>query len=159
MTVSVRRADPAEAAGLAPVLTALCRRSKASWGYPPELLDRWANDLRIEPGDIVDDTVLVAETEHDGLVGFARVAQRTDHTQLKDLWVEPAAFRMGVGRSLWAAAIAVASDLAFDELRFAADPNAEPFYVHLGARRIGMLPSEIVNGRTLPLMAFDLRVR
>lgn len=157
MTTTIRRVDAAEAADLAPLLTELCRRSKASWGYPPELLERWANDLRIETDDIVRDPVLVAEVLTGNIVGFARIAARTDHTQLKDLWVEPVAMGTGVGRALWTAAVEVARSLPFDELRLAADPNAEPFYVRMGARRIGLAPSEVVNGRTLPLMAFDLR--
>jgi GNAT superfamily N-acetyltransferase len=161
MTIVVRRAEPAEADALAPVLTALCRRSKAHWGYPPELLVRWADDLRIEPADIIRDQVLVA-TDSDAadgdaaIAGFARVVERADHAQLADLWVEPTSMGTGVGRSLWSAAVNVARTLPSDELRFAADPNAEPFYERMGARRIGDLPSEVVQGRTLGLMAYDL---
>lgn len=157
MTVAIRRAEPTEADELAPVLTALCRRSKASWGYPTELLARWADDLRIDPDDITRDVVLVARTPDEAIGGFARVSARDDHTQLQDLWVEPACFGTGVGRALWDAAIGVARTLPFDELRLAADPNAEGFYERMGARRIGFAPSEVVNGRSLPLMGFDLR--
>ena len=53
----------------------------------------------------------------------------------------------GVGRALWDAAVAVARTLPFDELRLAADPNAEAFYERMGARRIGEVESEVVNGR------------
>ncbi len=164
MHVVVRPAAPSEAEVLAPRLTTLCRRSKAHWGYPPELLARWADDLRIEPADIVRDQVLLAtdsdaadDAADDAILGFARVVERADHAQLADLWVEPASMGAGVGRSLWAAAVEAARRLPFDELRFAADPNAEPFYERMGARRIGDLPSEVVDGRTLGLMAFDLK--
>jgi GNAT superfamily N-acetyltransferase len=157
VTVTIERADEVEADLLAPVLTALCRRSKAHWGYPPDLLARWADDLHISPADIVADAVLVARTPDDVVVGFARLGARADHTQLKDLWVEPASIGTGLGRTLWDAAVALARTSPHDELRFAADPNAEPFYRHMGARRIGFAPSEVVDGRTLPLMAFDLR--
>lgn len=153
----MRRAHESEADDLAPVLTALCRRSKASWGYPPGLLARWADDLRIEPGDIVADVVLVARSRSGTIMGFARVSERVDHTQLKDLWVEPAIMGRGVGRALWEAAVAVARTLPPDELRLAADPNAEPFYERMGARRIGEVESDVVNGRRLPLMGLDLR--
>ncbi len=147
---------------MAPVLTALCRRSKAHWGYPPELLARWADDLVIEPIDILRDQVLIATDssaagDDPGVVGFARVAERADHAQLADLWVEPTSMGAGVGRSLWDAAVQAARDLPSLELRFAADPNAEPFYGRMGAHRIGDLPSEVVQGRTLGLMVFDLR--
>lgn len=157
MTIAIERASIQEAVELAPVLTSLCRRSKASWGYPPELLARWADDLRIEPTDIEHDAVLVARQPDGTVVGFSRVALRADHSQLSDLWVEPTVMGSGIGRALWAAAIEVARTLPFDQLRLAADPNAESFYVRMGARRIGEVESEVVNGRRLPLMAFDLR--
>ena len=157
MSVSIRRAGESEATSLAPLLTALCRRSKASWGYPPELLARWVDDLHIEPDDIVRDVVLIAESQARAIEGFARVSARADHSQLKDLWVEPPGMGQGVGRALWNAAVVVARTMPFDELRFAADPNAEAFYERMGARRIGEVESEVVNGRRLPLMAFDLR--
>jgi len=157
MGITIRPAEPLEADDLAPRLTALCRRSKAHWGYPPELLDRWAADLRIDTADIVRDAVLVARTTDGQIAGFARVAQRADHSQLCDLWVEPAIIGTGVGAALWDAAVDVARSLPFDEMRFAADPNAEPFYERMGARVIGAVPSEVVQGRTLALMGFALR--
>src|SRR3954470_21781389 len=110
------------------MLTALCRRSKGSWGYPPELMERWAEDLRIEPGDIERDAVFLAWDPDGTILGFTRVALRADHSQLSDLWVEPGAMGPGVGRALWDAAVVYARTLPFEELRLAADPNAEPFY-------------------------------
>jgi len=35
-----------------------------------------------------------------------------------------------------------------------ADPDAEPFYLHHGARRIGEVPSGSIPGRMLPRLAF-----
>jgi len=153
----IARASADDAEMLAPTLTALCRRSKASWGYPAELLARWADDLRIAPVDIEHDAVLVCRRPSGPILGFSRVALRDDHSQLCDLWVEPGAMGMGVGRALWDAAVEVARALPFDQLHLDADPNAEPFYERMGARRIGEVDSEVVNGRRLPRMAFDLR--
>jgi hypothetical protein len=41
-------------------------------------------------------------------------------------------------------------------MEFESDPNAEPFYRHLGAERVGTTDSELVPGRTLPLMRYAL---
>src|SRR5262245_59115774 len=77
----IRRARPDEATALAPVLTDLCRRSKAHWGYDPELLERWADDLVVTAADIDRDAVLIAELEDAGgattgrVAGFARVSR------------------------------------------------------------------------------------
>lgn len=168
MTASlhIRRARPDEATRLAPVLTQLCRRSKAHWGYAPELLARWADDLRIAPEDIVRDAVLVAEVasaDGERVAGFARVSAgarlaRTAASppQLKDLWVEPRDIGSGVGRALFAAACEVARTLPADQLLIVADPHAEGFYLRMGARRIGEEDSEVVEGRRLPILLLEL---
>lgn len=165
----IRRAGPDEAEHLAPLLTDLCRRSKAHWGYDQALLERWSDDLRITPEDIVRDVVLLAEGHApDGassprILGFARVTQGARTTlatpapaQLKDLWVEPGDIRSGVGRALFGAACEVARTLPADQLLIVSDPNAEGFYLRMGARRIGEEPSEVVEDRRLPILLLDL---
>jgi ribosomal protein S18 acetylase RimI-like enzyme len=177
----IRRARADEGEQLAPILTALSRRSKAHWGYDPELLRRWLEDLSISPGDIDRDVVLVAETGAEPgaeagagpgihtsptpprIVGFARVTRGATPVvttpppaQLKDLWVEPGDIGTGVGRTLFAAACEVARTLPADQLLIVADPNAEGFYRHMGARRIGEEASEVVDGRRLPILLLDL---
>lgn len=161
----IRRARADEAEALAPVLTDLCRRSKAHWGYEPGLLGRWLDDLSIRPEDIDRDAVLVAEVG-DGPVrtaGFARVTEGArpaltgpGPAQLKDLWVEPGDIGSGVGRTLFAAACEVARTLPADQLLIVSDPNAEGFYLRMGARRIGEAASEAIDGRRLPMLLVDL---
>lgn len=161
----IRRARADEAADLAPLLTELARRSKAHWGYDADLLRRWADDLSIRPDDIDRDAVLVVETgdEPCRIVGFARVAEGVRHAggdaapaQLKDLWVEPTEMGSGIGRALFAAACEVARTLPAPGVLIVADPNAEGFYLRMGARRIGEEASDVVNGRRLPILLLDL---
>ena len=161
----IRRARADEAVDLAPILTDLSRRSKAHWGYDPDLLRRWADDLSIGPEDVERDAVLVAEVgeEPGRIAGFARVAEGTKPAitgpapaQLKDLWVEPAEVGSGIGRALFAAACEVARTLPADQLLIVADPNPEGFYLRMGARRIGEEASEVVDGRRLPILLLDL---
>lgn len=173
----IRRAAADEAETLAPLLTELCRRSKAHWGYDPRLLARWADDLRVTPQDIARDVVLLAEvpTTHGPdaggppaasarIAGFARITEGSRTTlaepapaQLKDLWVDPGDIGAGVGRALFVAAREVARTLSADQLLIVADPNAEGFYLRMGARRIGEEASEVIDGRRLPILLLDLR--
>lgn len=172
----IRRARLEEADTLAPRLTELCRRSKAHWGYPQELLERWADDLRIEPADIDRDVVLLAEATDDApggpdlshllLLGFARVGVDPDTdastgagpriARLHDLWVEPQVMGQGIGRTLMEAAIEVARTLPAERLRVVSDPNAEPFYERFGTTRVGEEDSDIVAGRRLPILELPL---
>ncbi len=165
----IRRARADEGPTLAAQLTDLCRRSKAHWGYDPELLDRWAGDLAITVDDIDRDVVLVAELG-DGddatrprIAGFARISRgvgtHIDHpapARLNDLWVEPDDIGTGVGSALFEASCEVARTLPADQMLVVADPNAEGFYVRMGARRIGEEASEMVDGRRLPILLIDL---
>lgn len=161
----IRRARPDEAHVLAPLLTDLSRRSKAHWGYDQALLARWLDDLSVSPEAIDRDAVLVAEVggAPARIVGFARVTEGAaavvtgpPPAQLKDLWVEPDAIGSGVGRALFGAACEVARTLPADRLLIVADPNAEGFYLRMGARRIGEEASEVVDGRRLPILLLDL---
>ncbi|MEZ4596103.1 MAG: GNAT family N-acetyltransferase [Chloroflexota bacterium] len=163
--VRIRRARADEADDLAPRLTELSRRSKAHWGYGRELLDRWLEDLSISPEAIGHDAVLVAETGDAPVrvLGFARVTRGARRevpgpapAQLKDLWVEPGDIGSGVGRALFVAACEVARTLPAERLLIVADPNAEGFYLRMGARRIGEEASEVVDGRALPILMLDL---
>ena len=36
------------------------------------------------------------------------------------------------------------------------DPYAEPAYIHMGARRVAMRPSDVFKGRQLPWLEMDL---
>ena len=72
------------------------------------------------------------------------------------LFVAPAAQGRGWGRRLFEHAVAVASTKSFGYFRIVSDPHAEAFYLHLGARRCGGVPSDLYPERILPVLRFDL---
>lgn len=141
-------------AGEADALTALARRAKAHWGYPPALLERFAADLVLGESAIAGDEVWVLDGDA-GPIGFHRVVIG-EPAVLEDLWVEPAAIGAGHGRRLWRHAAAVARMAGATAIELDADPNAVGFYERMGARRVGDTPSAVVPGRMLPRMRADL---
>jgi GNAT superfamily N-acetyltransferase len=147
----VRRATPHEAG----VLTGLALRSKAAWGYSDESMSRVADEMTISPEDVERDHVEVVE--FDGrVVGFYRLQRRGATAWLEDLFIEPGLLRSGWGRRLLERACEVAREWGAAELELESDPNAEAFYVHLGARRVGLVESRVVPGRQLPRMRLRL---
>jgi hypothetical protein len=63
----------------------------------------------------------------------------------------------GVGRTLFERARTLAAEAGADGLAIDADPNAEPFYLHMGARRVGEVRSEVDGQpRVRPLLHLDL---
>jgi GNAT superfamily N-acetyltransferase len=145
--IVLRAALPGEATAL----TALAIRSKAHWGYDAAFMELAAADLEITPEVIEDGTAFVAESGAD-VVGFYVLATVDAVPMLRDLWVEPAAIGAGVGAQLWAHMLEQARRLGYRTVRIQSEPNAEGFYVKMGARRVGSVESTVVKGRMLPLM-------
>ena len=150
MRERLRPARPDEAA----LLTALSHRSKASWGYPPELMERFVRDLEITPGEIRDGDVWVVEVAGT-CVGVCRLTIG-DVAVVEDLWIEPSAMGRGHGRRLWEHAVERARSAGASAIELDADPNAVTFYERMGARVVGETPSTAVAGRSLPRMRMDL---
>jgi GNAT superfamily N-acetyltransferase len=145
--------------GEAPILTELCLRSKAHWGYDPAFMVAAARLLRIGEADIRAGNVLVARrTERGEPCGVAVLAplRRPDWCELSHLFVAPECLRLGIGRALFLAATALAKEQGATHLSILADPYAAPFYERLGARRCGEAPSGVVPNRMLPLFDFAI---
>lgn len=141
----LRPAEPTEAGEI----TALARRSKGYRGYDQEVLDRMRDLLTMSTDQIRAGLVVVAE--QDGvLVGYYQLGGEPPHGELMDMFLEPDVIGTGVGRRLWEHAVESACKRGFESLNLESDPHAEPFYLHMGAERIG--EREVGPGRVLPLM-------
>ena len=102
---------------------------------------------------VVAGSARVTVAERDGhLVGFYALAGEPPQGTLEDLFVEPDHIGTGVGRALWEHAMVAARTLGFERLTLEADPGAEPFYLAMGAHRIGSVPSGSIPGRFIPLL-------
>lgn len=64
------------------------------------------------------------------------------------------AIGQGIGAQLLAHAVLTMRRDGAGMLRIASDPNAEGFYVKMGARRVGEVPSR-PDGRRLPLLVLE----
>jgi GNAT superfamily N-acetyltransferase len=153
MRTVIRRAHPSEAA----LLSELALRSKGHWGYDADFLAACRDDLTLSADDIANAAVYVFE-DGDAVLGFYRLLLHNDGlAELDDLFVEPAAMGQGVGKRLWQHAVAMARTLGGAEIVFQSDPQAEGFYLAMGARRAGESASTVMPGRMLPLMRYRLR--
>jgi len=150
---AIRRAGPAEAG----VLSALALRSKAHGGYDAEFLAACRDDLTLTADDMTTSTVYVYDGV-DAPLGFYRLVLLNDGiAELDALFIEPAAMGQGVGTRLWQHAVATARELECSEMVWQSDPQAEGFYLAMGARRAGGSESTVMPGRMLPLMRFALQ--
>ncbi|WP_433421226.1 GNAT family N-acetyltransferase [Microtetraspora malaysiensis] len=149
MRIRAARADEAE------ILSELAIRSKAYWGYDEAFMAACADELTLAPSRV--ETVRATVAERDGRVlGFGTLEGEPPEGALGMLFVAPDAIGGGVGRSLYEHIVSRARELGFTRLTIDADPNAEPFYLAMGAVRIGATPSGSIPGRVLPLLEVAL---
>jgi GNAT superfamily N-acetyltransferase len=150
---AIRRAHPAEAG----VLSALALRSKAHWGYDADFLAACQDDLTLSADDIATSAVYIFDGAS-APSGFYRLVLHDDSVaELDAFFVEPTAMGQGVGRRLWRHAVSTATKLGCSEMVWQSDPQAEGFYLAMGARRAGESASTVMPGRMLPFMRFQLR--
>ena len=102
------------------------------------------------PEDVEANAIRVA-VDGDRVLGFSAVDVGSAPAELLAFWVDPPAIGMGVGRALLQDALVTAAGRGTGGLLVESDPNAEGFYLHHGARRLGERRS-VTTKRLLPLL-------
>ncbi|MCY9578806.1 GNAT family N-acetyltransferase [Paenibacillus alvei] len=139
-------------------LSELAYESKAYWGYSEAFMEACREDLTITEEQLASTHLFVLEAGQKikGFIGLEQDALQRDKGLVTDLFIHPNAIGQGYGQALWHHMIAAAQKLGIQTLLVHSDPNAEPFYMRMGARRIGEIASTIFPGRQLPLLEFRL---
>ncbi|MEV5155034.1 GNAT family N-acetyltransferase [Streptomyces werraensis] len=147
----IRDARPDEAGEL----TEPALRSKAHWGYDEAFMASCREEPTVSPSQVRERRT--APAERDGRVlGFTTVDGRPPEGAVGMMFVNPSTLGQGIGRALFAHALATARAAGFHRLTIEADPNAERFYLAMGAVRTGETPSGSIPGRVLPLLSVTL---
>jgi GNAT superfamily N-acetyltransferase len=135
-------------------LSRVAEAAKRQWGYPDEWIELWRDQLQYTADTLARQDVYCAELDA-AIIGVVSISIDADVAELEGLWVLPAYGRRGVGRALMNLATAQAASRGAHVLRVVSDPNAEGFYLALGARRVGYSES-LPAGRRLPCLELDL---
>lgn len=140
----------------AKTLTELTMRSKAHWGYPPEQILAWKEELTITPTYISQNKVfkLSKASEIIGFYTYKPITRRI--LKLNFLFVEPAYIGQGHGSVLLSDFMCRIEPSNYQKVILDADPNAEAFYKKHGFKVVGKLPSSIKD-RFLPIMEKEIR--
>ena len=137
----------------ASVLSSLALRSKAYWNYDAAFMRSVAPLLDFSEVAIELAEIYLLEDD-EATLGFYRLSMYGFDPFLDDLWVDPPHIGRGVGKRLWMHALEGARRLNWGHFMIESDPNAEGFYRHMGARRVGERQSP--TGRMLPLLRVDV---
>ena len=150
--MEIRHAHPTEAAGLTEIAVA----AKRYWHYPEALMQLWLDSLQVTPARIAQQAIYVAILA-DQVIGFYALIPTPDPQvyELDDLWIRPDYIGQGIGKQLFAHAIALARAQGGTTLQLVAEPNALGFYHKMGMTKVGERPSQPV-GRVLAVMRLQL---
>ena len=148
----IRRALPQESE----LLTRIAHASKRYWNYPDAWIQSWRAQLTITADFLAANDVYVLEDEK-AVKGFYGLVARNSKIWLEHLWVLPEAMRQGIGRELFNHAMKIARKRGAVEVHIESEPNAEGFYLKMGARKSGEVASTIDGKpRSVPHLVFHL---
>jgi N-acetylglutamate synthase-like GNAT family acetyltransferase len=132
-------------------LTEIALKSKSFWGYSNEMLESWANDLRVSKL-MFQEMMIYKFISDDKTVGFYILNQpQKQSIELEFLFVLPDFIGQGIGSQLIHHSFQKAIELNCKKVIVLADPNAVSFYGNKGFEIIDKKESSIA-GRFLPLM-------
>ena len=138
--MQIRRA----VAGDAEELSTLALRAKAHWGYAEAQLEAWRPSLEVSAASVLAHPTFVGEL-NGRVVGFYSLVPAASAWELDNLWVAPEHMRHGLGRALITHALQTAAVGGASCVVVDADPNAEPFYVACGTKRLGEVAAPIAG--------------
>jgi N-acetylglutamate synthase-like GNAT family acetyltransferase len=145
----IRQAKPNEDK----LLSQLAIESKSYWPYDEVYLAAAREHIQITIEQIIRDHVYVCEHD-EGIQGFYHFHISGGEAELVWLFVHPRSIGTGIGNILWNHVIKLIRELEIKEFIIKSDPNAEPFYIKYGARRIGWMPSSVNAELSLPLLMY-----
>ena len=142
--------------GEAEALSRLCLKSKAYWGYDAAFMAAVSPYLKVTETAIAAGHTTVAEAADGTLLGVCQIDPEGHGGTLDLLFIAPEAIGSGVGRALFDHAAGQLRTMGHTVMTILSDPYAEPAYIHMGARRVEMRPSDVFKDRELPWLEFAL---
>jgi GNAT superfamily N-acetyltransferase len=151
--MDIRNAHRTEAS----LLTDIAVRSKASWGYDADFMQNCVEALSVREEDFVDPRHIIRVIEEVKICGFYHVELIDSKSAVLDaLFIDTPNLRKGLGTLLFKDAIEQIRVHGCHIVRIQSDPYAQGFYEAMGATRVGMVPSESIPGRDLPLFEYSI---
>ncbi len=139
-------------------LTKVALLSKAYWGYSAAFMEDCKQELTITPSKISQSnfSYFVARQSHE-IAGFYALEWLSDsRLELEALFVLPEFIGQGVGKSLFHHAMLHAKNMGAKEVEIQGDPNAQAFYLAMGATLTGHKESLSIPDRLLPLFKYEI---
>ena len=139
-----------------PEVSELGIRSKATWGYCPETMAVFTEELTHNSDLITASLEAIVACVDEKIVGYFTLIRRDDDSiELDFMFVLVESMGQGIGRAMMHEAIRLARSYEAEHLWLIADPQAVGFYEKFGAKQVSNHQSRI-PGRTIPVMRIEL---
>lgn len=150
----IRKVESSES----PQLTQLAHLAKAYWGYSPEFMLAFDEELTFNTEDLDDEHAMFRVGTFDGRICsfYALRFEGENQLEMTALFVEPTMLGKGLGSRLFEHAVKKARKRGAKKMMIHSDPYAEKFYIKMGAVNVGNVPSRSVEDREIPLLEYIL---
>ena len=140
------------------LLSELSFRSKAYWGYSDRFMRACKVELTVSPENLCDERLCyMVAVSNDRIKGYYALETLSEtEMELCALFIDPEFIGFGIGKVLLSHAKRVAADKGVTNLSLQSDPNAQGFYLAMGAVPSGKRKSSSIPGRFLPTFNIPL---
>lgn len=132
----------------------LIRESKSFWGYSDAFLDAFMSGWGVKESYFVTNEIMLFEKEGSLSGLYAFKINQENRPELDLFFVSRNHIGQGIGKLMWQHLLSTAVEHGWSEFELIADPNAESFYEHMGAKT--MSHYESFPGRFVPVMVYRL---
>jgi len=136
----------------AEILTKIAIKAKSYWNYPEQWTKLWIEDLTITPTYIINNQV-VKLIHANKIVGFYSLEYKDTQLHIGHFWILPEYIGKGFGKNAFFDLQRRSLEMNEHVVEVISDPNAEGFYIKLGAKLIRSIETAII-GRKLNVLEF-----
>ncbi len=148
---SIRRAKNEEAK----YLSKIAIESEAYWGYDKNYMESFKSSYRLTEEFISKNPTYIIE-DNKNILGFYGFMIKDKVASLEYLYVKPDSIGHGYGKLLWHHMINVCKKKDIKKVELVTSPQAEEFYIKMGARTVGQVESIVIKGRKVPKLIYDI---
>ena len=134
---------------------ALITRSMGHWPRDAAYLAQAVDLMSLDADDLERDEAWILE---DGgvAIGFYRISLAGESAEIEEFHLEPDRIGQGFGRMLFEHAMSRADERGVKQLEWSCDEYALGFYLAMGGRVTGSIPSGIAGDEPLTEMAIEI---
>jgi len=139
----------------AELLSELAYQSEAYWGNDGKYMEQFRLHYNVTQKFISENPVYLLE-ENCLPVGFWGLTRTENGWELEFFYIDSPLIGKGYGRKLWDSLIGECGKIGVESFEFVTSPEAERFYLKMGAKTIGHVESLVRKGRMIPRLRYEL---